>query len=101
MKVFKKYFLIFFLIFLFIILCFNNILCFVDEFENLKKIRVGYCDDYGIIFLLKEYFYIGYGYDYLREILKYIRWEYEFVKGFWEECLDRLEKGEIDLFGFL
>ena len=99
MKAFKKHFLILSLIFLLIISCFNNILCFADESENSKKIRVGYCDDYGIISSSKEHSYTGYGYDYLREISKYTRWEYEFVKGSWEECLDRLEKGEIDLLG--
>ncbi|EQE86153.1 putative membrane protein [Clostridioides difficile CD69] len=37
MKAFKKHFLILSLIFLLIISCFNNILCFADESENSKK----------------------------------------------------------------
>lgn len=99
MESFKKHFLILSLIFLLIISCLDSVQCFADESENSKKIRVGYCDNYGIISSPKDNSYTGYGYDYLKEISKYTGWKYEFVKGSWEECLDRLEKGEIDLLG--
>lgn len=99
MKAFKKHFLVLSLIFLLIVSCLNSVQCFADESENSKKIRVGYCDNYGIISSSEEHSYTGYGYDYLKEISKYTGWKYEFVKGSWEECLDRLENGEIDLLG--
>lgn len=39
----------------------------------------------------------GYGYEYLQEIAQYGGWEYEFIDAPWEECLEMLDKGEIDL----
>lgn len=64
-----------------------------------KRVRVGYfafnsfhnTDDQGQR--------SGYGYEYLQEIAKYTDWEYEYVSGTWDQCLEMLEKGEIDLLG--
>lgn len=41
--------------------------------------------------------YSGYGYEYLQEISKYTGWKYEYIEGTWDECLQRLKSGEIDL----
>lgn len=41
--------------------------------------------------------YSGYSYEFLKDIGEYTGWEYEFVYGTLEECLARLENGEIDL----
>lgn len=61
------------------------------------KIRVGY-------FLMPGYQEIteggtrwGFGYDYLQEIAKYTGWKYEFVVAPWDECLDMLGAGEVDI----
>ncbi len=45
--------------------------------------------------------YSGYNYDYLQRIAKYAGWNYEFVEGTWEQCLQWLASGEIDLLGTL
>ena len=41
----------------------------------------------------------GYDYEYLRAIVQYTGWQYEFVPGSWSECLARLADGKIDLLG--
>lgn len=41
----------------------------------------------------------GYGADYLEEIASYTGWTYEYVPGSVGECMERLERGEIDLAG--
>lgn len=43
--------------------------------------------------------YSGYGFDYLQEIARYTGWQYEFVDCTWQESLDLLKTGEIDLAG--
>lgn len=39
----------------------------------------------------------GYGAEYLDKIAEYTGWQFEMVPGTWSECLQRLEKGEVDL----
>ncbi|MEG2896775.1 MAG: response regulator [Eubacterium sp.] len=39
----------------------------------------------------------GYGYAYLQELKKYANWQYEYVYAPYDECLEMLKKGEIDL----
>ena len=41
--------------------------------------------------------YSGYSYEFLKDIAEHTGWEYEFVYGTLEECLTKLENGEIDL----
>lgn len=65
--------------------------------QDSQIVKVGYFDYDGFIDQEPNGNFSGYGYDYLEEITNYTGWQYEFVKGSWEECLDRLEKGEIDL----
>lgn len=43
--------------------------------------------------------YSGYGYDYLQEIAHRTGWRYEIVDASWDDCLNMLERGEIDLMG--
>ena len=63
---------------------------------NENVVKVGYIeqgnfinDSYGT--------YTGYGVEYLEHVSEITGWEYEFVKDTWENCLNNLEKGEIDL----
>ena len=39
----------------------------------------------------------GYGVAYLNEISHYTGWRYEYVYATWQECLELLAKGELDL----
>lgn len=41
-----------------------------------------------------------YYYEYLQALSQYTNWEYEYVEADWDECLDMLAKGDIDLLGF-
>ncbi|WP_323401217.1 EAL domain-containing protein [Christensenella sp.] len=43
---------------------------------------------------------VGYGFDYLDELSKYSGLTFEYVYGTWDECLKRLEAGEIDLLDY-
>jgi diguanylate cyclase (GGDEF)-like protein len=62
-----------------------------------KTIKVGYIDYAGFIEKTDNNEYSGYGIDYLEEISKYTSWNYEFIYDTWENCLQKLEDGEIDL----
>lgn len=62
-----------------------------------KKIRVGYFLVSGYQEITEEGNRWGFGYDYLQEIAKYTGWEYEFIDATWDECLDMLADGDIDL----
>lgn len=66
--------------------------------EEITRIRVGYMNHPG--FIVKDGDeYKGYFAEYLEEICKYTKWELEYVSAPWNEQLDKLENGEIDLVG--
>lgn len=67
--------------------------------ETAQKVRVGYFIFSGFQDVDDKGMYSGYGYEYLQEISKYTGWEYSYVFATWDECLDMLAKGEIDLLG--
>ena len=60
-------------------------------------VRVGWFESEGYFERDQKNNLIGFGVDYLNAIAAYTGWEYEFVKGTRQECLDMLQKGEIDL----
>lgn len=62
-------------------------------------LRVGYTNASGFITMNPNGNIDGYGVAYLNEIARYTGWRYEYVPGTWQQCLDRLERGEIDLLG--
>ncbi len=78
-------------------LCMSEAVARADDGIKNKTVRVGYYildgfqerDDHGN--------YTGYGYDFYAEIAQYTGWEYEFVEGSYEECLDMLVDGSIDV----
>ncbi|MBO4395485.1 MAG: transporter substrate-binding domain-containing protein [Eubacterium sp.] len=43
----------------------------------------------------------GYTYDYQQKIAAYTGWKYDYVKGSWDDLLEMLKKGEIDMMGNL
>lgn len=59
-------------------------------------VRIGYIDYKGFIEELEDGSYFGYGVEYLNKVAEYTGWQYEYVYGTWEECLDRLRNKEID-----
>lgn len=62
-----------------------------------NRIRVGYFNMSGYQEITEEGNRWGFGYDLLQEVAKYTGWEYEFVDTTWDECLEMVEKGELDL----
>lgn len=67
--------------------------------EEGKTVRVGVYRGNGYHMVNENGTHSGYDYEYLMTIAKYTGWKYEFVEGTWPECIERLEKGEIDLLG--
>lgn len=67
----------------------------------LRKVRVGYLIYPGYQEGEGEAPKTGYGYEYLQQIAYYAGWEYEYVNGGFNELLEMLKKGEIDIMGNL
>ncbi|QIB70590.1 transporter substrate-binding domain-containing protein [Aminipila butyrica] len=66
-----------------------------------KVVRVGYYLYEGYQEVDGEGVYSGYGYDYLKEISQFANWEYEFIQASFPDCIQMLEKGEVDIVGGL
>ena len=61
-----------------------------------KVIKIGYIEQGN--FIDENYGnYTGYGVEYLEKISEYTGWQYEYILDTWENCLSKLENGEIDL----
>ena len=71
------------------------------ETRSLKKVRVGYLNYPGYQEGSGDEPKSGYGYEYLQQIAYYAGWEYEYVNGSFNELLEMLKKGEIDIMGDL
>ena len=87
---------------LLVILCLLTCIFTVPDYtcaEEKETIKVGYAERNGYHTTDKRGNYQGYDYEYLTEIADYTDWEYEFVEGTWQECLERLKRGEIDILG--
>lgn len=69
--------------------------------KALKKVRVGYLIYPGYQEGEGEAPKTGYGYEYLQQIAYYAGWEYEYVNGGFNELLEMLKKGQIDIMGDL
>lgn len=65
--------------------------------DSQKIVKVGYIGYKGFIEEDGSGNYSGYAVEYLNEIAKYTGWKYEYVYGTWEEQLDALKKGKIDI----
>lgn len=75
------------------------VLYFVSSFAVEAKdnvIRVGYIDHCSLINEANGE-HVGYAVDYLNEISNYTGWKYEYVLDTWENCLEKLETGDIQL----
>ncbi|KKM80693.1 hypothetical protein LCGC14_1337330, partial [marine sediment metagenome] len=62
-----------------------------------KKIKVGVYDNYPIAYPDKDGKFQGLSIEVLEHIAAKEGWDIEYVFGTWKECLERLEKGEIDI----
>ena len=71
----------------------------VAEESGIRIVRVGFFQSEGYHEQGQDGRLSGYGYEYLQNLRKYIGWDFEYV-GYdksWQEMLDMLERGEIDL----
>lgn len=66
-----------------------------------QVIRVGNFLYEGFLDRNEDGTYTGYAFDYLQEIAQYTGWEYEYVDVTWDQSLEMLENGEIDIMGTL
>ena len=71
------------------------------ELHPLRKVRAGYLIYPGYQEGEGDAPKSGYGYEYLQQIAYYAGWEYEYVNGSFNELLEMLKKGEIDIMGDL
>lgn len=63
-----------------------------------KTVRIGYYYIPGFQEgISDDDFKTGYGYEFIQKINTYTGWEYEYVYGSWDELVQMLETGEIDL----
>ena len=76
-------------------------MAFAETEDTIKKeiVTVGY-------YLLDGYqekdergVFSGYGYDYLKEVSQFTKWEYDFVTAGFVDCIRMLEAGEVDIVG--
>ena len=69
----------------------------IDTDEEIVKI--GYLKNYGIIDEPIIRGSRGFGFEFFNEISKHTKYKYEYVQVEWQEGLDMLKNGEIDIFG--
>lgn len=67
--------------------------------NNQSAIRVGFCEQYGFLSTNNPEKPAGYGYAYIQEMAKITGWKYEFVPCAWNQCMNMLETGKLDIFG--
>lgn len=73
----------------------------VHATDSLKEVRVGYLIYPGYQEGEDDAPKSGYGYEYLQQIAYYAGWKYEYVNGNFNELVEMLKKGEIDIMGNL
>lgn len=64
-----------------------------------EKVRVGLYEKEAYHSIDENGIHGGYDHEYLNKIAYYTGWEYEYVTGTWDECMDMLASGQIDLLG--
>lgn len=84
-----------------IFLCLTVADIYAADNSKENKIKVGYFDFYGFNNTNPSGTKSGYNIEYLQRIAMYTGWEYEYIKGSWDECLQMLADGEIDLLGLV
>ena len=64
-----------------------------------RTVRVGFPPIPGYNEVSKDGTFSGYDYDYLTKIAQHNNWKYQFVVASWNDCVEMLKKGEIDILG--
>ena len=90
-------------------LCFTLFLCLMSPLKihaeenktELKTVKVGYLLYEGYQEGAEGEPKSGYGYEYLQQVAYYANWKYEYVHGSFNELLNKLKNGEIDIMGNL
>ncbi len=78
------------------VMAFCSLNCAMVARADEKVVKVGYIDQGD--FIQNNYGnYTGYGAEYLDKVSEITGWEYEYILDTWENCLSKLEDGEIDL----
>ena len=70
-----------------------------EKKEEKKIIRVGAFNLKHMQEKSEDGEYTGYSFEYLKALLPYTNWEYEFVEGSFAECIEWIKTGEIDIIG--
>lgn len=68
-----------------------------NAFADDNRIKVGYYLSSQYQEVNEDNEYSGYSYEYYQEIAQYTGWNYKFVVAPFSDCVEMLEKGEIDL----
>ena len=68
-----------------------------DDNKSNNTVRVGYYQQDGYFEKQENGELYGFGAEYLKTVATYTNWEYEFLEGTREECVEWLESGVIDL----
>lgn len=80
-------------------ICLTGILlcCVAFSSASAEKVKVGVYSNKPLVFQDEQGEFQGLAIDVLRYVAKQEGWDLQFRSGTWSECLERLEKGEIDL----
>lgn len=90
----------FLIILLYIIFVFGSITAGAASDNEAETIRVILPDYSRLLDIDKDGAYVGYGYEYLKEISKYTHWNYEFITDVsYTKGIDMINRGEADLIG--
>lgn len=85
-------------IFLFLISLFS---VFAIENQHKRLVKVGWYETAVPAEEILQGIGRGYYFEYLQALSQYSNWEYEYVIGSWNECVERIKNGEIDILGFV
>src|SRR5687767_1087780 len=80
-----------------VMLCLLFVVGVASTANGQRVVKVGVYDNKPMVFLDEDGQAAGIDVEVIKEIARKNDWKLEFVYGTWEECLDRLEKGEIDV----
>lgn len=69
----------------------------ISRVHATQKLRVGYIPVSDFIEQDALGNYSGYVYEYMQNIALYGGWDFEYIPGTWQECMQRLKEGTIDL----
>lgn len=65
--------------------------------EAQENVRVGYVDMPNFFTTISRNTYSGYAYCYMEMLSGYADWSYTYIPGTWDECVRRLNNGDIDI----